>query len=251
MKLAALYTVFNGTELLTKSIEQIYNDVDVVILCYQKTSNRGEIIAEEDKQIILKLASIFDKIFLVEYKPDLSISAKENERLKHDKMIQTAKVHACTHFFMAACDHYYLPEQFRYAKNIAKKYDVTATAMYTYYKNPTWQLCPIEDYFMPFICKLHPNTEITEQLYNFPTDPSVCINTRNKQYVFDVDEIMLHHYSMIRTDIENKFKNAAASVNWSDKIPDFISEYKNAKVGSTISYFRGREIIEVPNYFNL
>ena len=39
MKLAALYTIFDGLELLKDSIKQIENDVDVVIIGWQKVSN--------------------------------------------------------------------------------------------------------------------------------------------------------------------------------------------------------------------
>jgi len=250
MRLAALYSVFNGTELLEKSIQQIYDDVDIIIICYQKISYKGSKIKQSDVDVIFTLSQM-DKVFIDFYQTDLTLHTKENERRKHNQMIQVAKLHACTHFVFLDCDHYYITDQFRKVKKKAAKYDITATAMYTYYKEPTWQLHPIENYFMPFICKIYPNTEIINQKYQFLTDPSFCINTRDKQYLFDIDEIMLHHYSMLRTDIENKFKNAAASVNWMDKIPDFISEYQNAKVGSKISYFHGREIIEVPNYFNL
>ena len=43
MKLGVLYTVWNGLELLSESIEQIKSEADVIVIAWQKESNKGEI----------------------------------------------------------------------------------------------------------------------------------------------------------------------------------------------------------------
>lgn len=252
MKLAAVYSVYNGLELLEKAMLQIKNEVDIFIIVYQKVSNKGEVDLTVKKKVE-RIAKKFNaKVFL--YETDLKLKTKQNELNKHNLGLEVAKSFDCTHFVIGATDHYYNDLEFKAAKQIAVNFDLTLTAMYTYYKKPEWQLYPIEDYLMPFICRLYDNTVFDLKTWQPPyiVDPAVRINTIDTHYLFKQDEIMMHHYSMIRTDIKNKFKNAAASVNWNEeKVYQFIDEYENAKVGSEISYFKGRRLIEVDNYFNI
>lgn len=250
MKLAALYSVFNGLELLEKSIEQIEKHVDFIVICYQTTSNKGE-KRPEVSDFVQRFTG--KKFYLLPFEPDLSLNTKQNERQKLQNRLDFAKVLGATHFFSIATDHFYEPEIFEKHKSIASKYDVTFTKMFTYYKYPTWQLSPPENYYMPFICRLYPETKVI-RAHNYPVrvDPSIQVNTCNSYRVFDLDEIAMHHYSMIRVDIDDKFRNAAASIRWnSEQIARFKSEFENAKLGDSISYFQSRVLIQVPNYFHL
>ncbi len=255
MKLAACYTVFNGMELLEKSIKQIYNHVDVIVICYQTTSNTGQ-----KNDGIVSYFPYYDtkmKVVLIEFTPDLGRNTKRNELNKHNLMINASKKAGCSHFFMSAVDHFYEDLQIIYAKYACIKYDydATFTKMYTYYKEPTWQLTPIEDYCMPFICKLYENTAVERcSAYPVYVDPSVQVNTFKKWYLFNENEVMLHHYSMIRQDIRSKFKSAAASVRWTPELVDnFIFEYENydVNINPGITYFGGRKIKKVLNYFGI
>lgn len=246
MKLALLYTYFNGYEELDESISAMHGMFDEIIICFQDCSNKGEINPMVESEV-RSIARKFDNVWHVNWEPDLKKNTKQNERDKHDFMIKHAKAMNATHFVISACDHIYTKEHFDIAINkmIAEDLDVCFTQMYTYYKNKNWRLEPIEDYYMPFIHKLYPHTTISTNAYPVLVDPSVKVNTCKKFHVFKPDECIMHHYSMVRTDIENKFRNAAASVNWSEeKIETFISEYQNAKVGDKITYFKGREIVE-------
>lgn len=255
MKLGAIYTVFNGLELLEGSIRQVIDHVDVVAIVYQELSNRGHhdgYVRIRVKQIMESIGS--DKLKLVVFCPDMNLDTKTNELNKHNLGLKHLKTWGCTHFFLSATDHYYHPEQFKYAKTRAEweGYDVTLTAMFTYYKNPTWQIEPIESYFMPFICKLHRDTQYVKgKKWKYLVDPSVRINTDKEMYLFREDEIMMHHYSMIRVDIENKFNNAAASSRWGDKAKIYLDEYNGATLDSKLAYFGGRGLKVVRNYFDI
>lgn len=253
MKLAACYSVFNSCELLHNSIKQIIDQVDVVIVCWQQYSNVGNLMSVAD-ETYLEIVATIDKVHLLEYTPDLSLNPKENERRKLQGRIDYAKTLGCTHYFGAAADHYYKKQEFIYAKAecLVHDYDVTLTHMYTYYKEPTYQLEPIEDYCCPFICKIYPDTKVV-QANHYPetVDPSVRIAPAKLFHTFKQDEIMLHHFSMVRHDIKSKFENAAAAQNWKHKIPAFLEEYNNAKPGDQITYFKGRKIKEVGNHFDI
>lgn len=253
-KVAALYTAFNGLELLEKSIEQIVDYVDVVVIAYQNVSNLGE-WSHEVEPFVKGLES--EKIHVLEFEPNLNRTTKQNERAKLQMRIDYARSIGCTHFFSSATDHFYNSEHFGRAvtHSIINDYDVTFTRMFTYYKHPTWQIDPIEDYFMPFICKIHPNTKVEYQK-NYPVkvDPSIMLNTCKKYHVFPIGKIMMHHFSMVRVDIENKFRNAAASIRWNDEQKErFLKEWKGYDIESNpgVSYFRGRKVKVVPNHFGL
>lgn len=254
MKLAALYSIYNGTELLNGSIEQIENLCDEIIICYQTTSNTGNFSNESDRWIEQNEQFIKDfNIKILFFEPDFNKKTKQNERDKHNKMLDFARNIECTHFLLSACDHYYDNNEFQKTKQflIENPVDVSITWMYTFYKNTNWRLDPIENYGMPFICKINPETKIAQnQNYPILTDPSVQVSPVNNFYVFYPNQIMLFHFSMIRMDIDSKFDNAAASIRWSkEQIYIFKNEYKTAQVGSEISYFKGRKIIEMNHRF--
>lgn len=254
MKLGAIYTVFNGIELLEGSIRQIIDHTDIIVIVYQELSNRGMKdgnVREKCLTVIKNIGS--DKIHLHPFFPNLGIDTKTNELNKHNAGLKFLKDRECTHFFLSATDHYYRTKEFAAAKERCKWYghDVTLTSMFTYYKQPTWQITPIEDYFMPFICKLHRSTEYVKKRWPLLVDPSVRINTDRDMYLFGPNEIMMHHYSMIRHDIANKFNNAAASSRWGEKAKVYLEEFQNADLDSKLEYFGGRGLQVVPNYFSI
>lgn len=248
MKLAALFSVYNGLELLPKSISNIRPCVDEIIIGYQTVSNTFQTDFNVEK------VALETGLPVVKFSPNPSKNTKENEFDKHNLMIEKARSLGVTHFLMMATDHFYFQHEFNEAKKKAIQHDVTFTSMYTYYKYPTWQLTTIENYLMPFICELKPCTKF-DRVSNYPfrVDPSLKIASVNP-YVFTKDEIMMHHYSMIRTDIKNKFENAAASIRWStEQKQKFVSEYENYSLENNfgISYFQGAKVKEVENYFGI
>lgn len=247
MNIVLCYTYFNGYEQLKESISNMHEHVDSIILCYQSTSNTGNY----SRQVYLdayEIGHMFDKIWLLEYEPDLKKSTKQNERDKHNMMIQYAKKLEATHFIMAACDHEYTPEHIQLAKDymMNNDCDLILTKMFTYYKQRNWHMEPLENYYMPFIHRMKSETCISSTVkYPVTVDPSVKVNTSQKIKIFEPHECVLHHYSMVRTDIEKKFINAAASIRWKpEQVQQFISEYNNAKPGDKISYFQNSVIVE-------
>jgi len=248
MELVLAYTVFDY-ELLEQSIANHIDLVDGIIICYQEISNTGNKITFPIEKFT------HEKLTIVKYEPNLILGTKSNEIWKHNLMIKTAKNKGFSHIILSACDHFFSEPQFQYAKLqvIRNNYDITYTKMFTYYKEPIYQITPIEDYYMPFIIKLHLDTQVANNARTpVRVDPSVKINTIAKYKVFAENEIMLHHYSMIRSDIRAKFSNAASSIRWTkDQVRTFIEEYDNFKVGEPLTYFQGRTTIKVDNIFNI
>lgn len=249
MKLGYAITIFDGLELLDNAVENHLPVVDVMVLCFQRVSNTGQ------KNFVLQeyLENKYGghpRIHIVEYSCLPKLSTKENERRKHQLMIDTCKQLGCTHMIMAAVDHFYQTQDIVDYMDFGRDYDLTFTKMFTYYKYPTWQLTPIENYFMPFIFKLYPNTKIMNGT-NFPllVDPSVRINTHKDWFLLD---IMMHHYSMVRIDLREKLENSASKFS-KQRIEQYLHEWEHYDIDSNpgVSYFQGRKIEIVRNYFNL
>jgi len=249
MKLCFAYTVFNGFELLQGSINQIKDHVDEIVICFQDVSNRGNFNGEIENQI-----DQLEGVSIIKFVPDLKADTKTNELNKHNLMIDAARHLHCTHIIVSATDHYYKSDEFIQAIGLGQNYDSTFTSMYTYYKNPTWQLLPIEDYKMPFIMKIYPESKFVKSVrYPVLIDPSVKINTVGRFHVFSESQIMMHHYSMVRNNIEEKFVNAASPTMAQIKSAGYIDEFENynAESDNGIKYFQGRKIKVVDNYFSI
>jgi len=252
MKLAALYTVFNGLELLEGSIDQIYPYVDVIVIGWQKVSHHGN-VSNDVEPFVHKMKRKYKKVELFEFKPRGGNNTKSEERRKHNQMIKVAQMQDCTHFFFSATDHYYVPEQFKKAKQKAKQYDVTASKMYTYFKSPSYRLDKIESYYMPFICKLRVNQTYCKDSkgdWEVYVDPSICVFPYDSFYEFTEDELIMHHYSYVRKDIKNKLINAAARRNFNNKIDDILKRYDEFQGFGNVPQFECG-VIQVANYFDI
>lgn len=255
MKLALCYTVFDGLELLPASIKTMQKHVDEIIICFQKVSftNQTSDIVEA---FCYGIQQSHKNVHVIEYQFEAKFGSKQNERNKHNLLVNKAKALGCTHAVLSATDHFYMDSQVSYAKNVILEadYDCTFTKMYTYYKHPTWRLSEIEDYHMPFIFKLYPDTQIVKIGRKYPVyvDPSVQVSTCENHTIFTPKEIMLHHLSMVRKDIREKLSNAASY--WQPhEVDRFIQELDGYDITENpgISYFKGKKIEVVPDYFGL
>lgn len=255
MKLAVCITLFDGTELLEKCVENYRKFADYIVICYQTVSNTG-LTSDNILDVVAPYRSTDTVVF---YQTDLSLSIKDNERAKHTLMVNEAKKLGATHFIISAVDHFYDIEQVDRVKDIAANYDTTFTEIETYYKEPTWQVTPRVPWRMPFICKLYPDTEV-KLVPNYPlfVDPACKISTYKKWVLFSPEDIVLHNYSNVRIDFEFKMKNAQLPMLWTKKKKQqIVEQFRRYDPSSKepILYYNyapeGVTIKEVPNYFNL
>ena len=245
MRLAACYTVFNGLELLEYAIDSVKNHVDEIIIAFQTVSNYGN-----ECKDILDFKKRFPNYDYIEYKPNLKVDAKTNEKLKHQGLIERSRGLNCSHFFLSATDHLYKEDEILYAKNLIETTGVKTTysKMITYFKTPTLRLEPLEAYYMPFICSTSVNIGPHAPVL---VDPACSFRPFAPFYVFNEDEVLMHHFSWIRDDISSKLDNAAAKVNWLDKIEEFKEKYNNFKLGDKFPYYPTHEIVKSEDVFNL
>lgn len=239
-KLAAIYNVWDGDELLQGSIDQIRPHVDLVIVVWQSVSNLGE---EYLPYIVKPPVDKYRK-----YTPDFNISPAANETRKRNSGLDLARELGATHFISMDCDEYYVPEEFAEAKKqvIEGGYDASACQLYTYYKYPTDQLNPPETYFVPFIHKIYPETRLG--LFNYPvfSDPTRRVNTSKK---FLKLGFLMHHFSFVRRDIGRKFRNSSsrqAYQDWQKHVQTFESYESTGQKVHLVG-----DIVKVPNRFGI
>lgn len=246
-KIAAIYNVWDGEELLEGSIRQIRPFVDFVIIIGQTYSNHGEYY-NYSLHGISKIP--IDRF--IDFEPDLKLKPSENEKRKRQKGIEYAKKLNCNIVIQLDCDEYYQSESFERAlkRFIKSDMDGSFCKLRTFYKEPTLQLVPAEDYYVPLFHKLTPET-MTGVKYPVLVDPTRGLSSKTF-LEFTRSEIEMFHYSFIRRDIGRKLRNSSARVNFEKDIDKHISQWWTAHAGSKIDYFgQDKELVEVKNHFNI
>jgi hypothetical protein len=238
MKLAAIYNIWDSEELLIGSINQIREQVDEVIIVYQEYSN-----FKEYNPNLLPLLSTIDAR-LIKYTPDYVSGGTWNESVKRALGWKEAKRTGCTHFLFMDADEYYNTNDFLNAKQdiIDNDYDGTACRLYTYYKSTAYRVDPIENYYVPFICKIKEGQVIGGE-WNVYCDPTRGISGVTNFYEFPQDKLMMHHLSYVRNDIGMKLRNSSAKANFRN-IEGMIQRFNNWTFGEFAINFEQYNIIE-------
>lgn len=239
MKLGVSYNLFDGEELLEKSIQSVRSEVDHVNIVYQKQSNHNNIASENLEDLIsdLKASGMVDSA--INYKPDFSKSVHQNEITKRNIGLEFSRKFKCNYHMSMDTDEFYKAKELSRVKRFLEKntqYDSSACQMQTYYKQPDYCVDPPEDYYVSLIYKI---TNRNFSFVNFPVlvDPTRRILTTNCA-VLDRSVIEMHHMSYIRDDIRKKLENSSAYVNFADSIDDLVNYYNNWKPGSP-GFFAG------------
>ncbi len=256
MKLAVIYNVFDGEELLQKSIEQIRPYAALVIAVSQQRSNYGEYYEDGHRECIrLKELGLIDEVLL--YEPNLKIKKKErglrNEISKRQLGLEIAKTQKATHFLLMDCDEFYDPEGFAKAVQYAgdDSRDGTVVLMKTYFKYPQWQIEGLDDYYVPFVHRLDSDTVCGISGYPHTVDPSRSTSHVQKIDSLPADCIVMHHYSWIRRDINRKTRNSSAKVYLDKHQKRMLTDYTDARLGRKLFHWKNKEIVSAQHYFGV
>lgn len=243
MKLAAIYNVWDGAELLRGSMECLKGHVDLFIIVWQGMSNFGETynpISEID-------VSGFDNVVLHRYSPVIG-SGAYNEKQKRNIGIEIAALNHCTNFLHIDVDEYY--ENFGEAKQLYfnSGHDGSVCELFTYFKKPTLRFENADKYFVPFIHRLSHNTVAGDNRIQYPfhVDPTRRINTNDVVKL----PVFMHHFSYVRKDINRKLNNSSARNNFRHIQHVIMEDYENAAPGYYCKSYHDR-LIEVENKFNI
>lgn len=241
-KLATIYNVFDGVELLIPSMNSVKSRTDLFIIVWQRISNFGEDIGFDLPDHIKGFP---DNTIFVEYTPP-NLSGAPNESAKRNIGIERAKTEGCTHFLLMDCDEFYRTFDYAVDEYLQSGADGSVAKIITYFQKPTLRLKQFDNYYVPFIHRLNENTKTGAKTYPFYVDPTRRINTANVILITD----SMHHFSYVRKDINIKIRNSSARKNIMKS--KLLDDYLNPKVGP--GYFVQdfhQTLIEVEDYFNL
>ncbi len=242
MKLAAIYNVWDGVELLKHSIDSVKNGVDLFIIVYQTKSNFGE---EFNPMSEILEATEGLNVIRHKYEPRFNVGF-QNEVNKRNIGIDIAKQNDCTHFLNIDCDELY--EDFTKAKKLYVESGAEGSVckLFTYFKLPTLRFETADGYFVPFIHKLRPDTTAGFMGYSFYCDPTRGINCQN---VVELP-VFMQHFSWVRKDIERKCRNSSARENIARGT--MLKSYYDPNCGPGY-YVKDYEknLLEVENYFGI
>lgn len=239
MKIAAIYSVWDGVELLQSSIDSIRKHVDLIIVVWQKQSNWGEELDGLEEELS-KITGIDELIKFTPYIASERLNGVINETNKRGIGYTAAKALGATHYMHIDCDEMHVPDTFNKAIDyLCSGYESTYCLIDEY-------LTPIHKIgtsglFVPFITDIAVKSGV-RSLYPVLVDPTRKPETRNAICVGT-----MHHYTFVRKDIERKLKNSSAKVNYD------VAEECNlirASIANPL-YFKGQPTILVPDYFSL
>lgn len=228
MKLGASINLFDGIELLEKTIDQIRNVVDHISVVYQRTSNYGQPAPPHDFEYIKNLARSGKIDIIHVFDPNISLAGSVNELRKRNISLQLARRKKCTHFLSMDVDEIYKPDQLEYAKTVMVEYDFDRSVCWlqTYYKEPCYCFETPEKYFVPLIYKIRPGINFEFGNFYVLVDPTRKQKTGSLR-IFERFEIEMHHLSYVRKNIRLKLENSSARVNFQNQIDWVVKYYDN------------------------
>lgn len=269
MKLGVSYNVFDGIELLESSIRQIRPFVDIIHVAYQMSSWFGKPIAKEDIEILQELLKkkLIDKLEVFINFKIVSNSTKSNisitktyETKKRQFGLSYCLSKECTHFMSMDVDEYYLPDQFKEAKEyiISKDLSSTTCRFINYVNLPIYHR-GYSPHYVPFICKINKSSKIGTPFF------VPCDNTRGitdnlkKTHIFSPNVLTMHHMETIRKNLFRKYESTTRSIFKREKITELIKNIQSIKSKENILNFNkiifpslgNQTIYEVENKFNI
>jgi len=269
MRLGVSYTVFDGIELLEKSIDQIREHVYLIQVCYQKVSWFGSKILDEDLETLHRLKSEGKIDDLYEFtnfeviRPDSPRqiqSSKYFEMRKRQVGLAWAKAKACTHFMSMDVDEFYDSSEFKRAKDLVLLHNIDSTSVsfINYVKLPTIHR-GYDPTRVPFICRIGRHSTMQSRFF-VKVDPTRGISPYgNTEYDFPRDHITMHHMESVRSDLSRKYDSTTRAIFIRGRQDELINSISSVTEDSNIVSFNkiifpsreNFELFKVENKFNI
>ena len=255
MKLGVSYNVFDGEELLEGSIKSIRDCVDYISVVYQTESNFGNPCSEGLESLLENLVNIglVDKVF--KFKPNITLGGHRNEITKRNIGLFLSNQAGCTHHMSMDSDEYYIKEQLDNLKLKMEEgnYDSSFCKMRTYFKDPRFEVRPMNEYYVSVIYKISPNNEfVLGKKTPVLVDPTRLMDSITP-LVMKRDDLEMYHMSYVRKNIKSKLENSSSKSAFKD-VNGFLTMFNNYNLGDTFftTHPPGNETtVLVENKFNI
>jgi len=255
MRLAAIYNVWADWDILEHSVRNILHFVDGVIIVASEKSNYGEkfeIPFPWSDEVSL-YQWLGEEVQLYKYEPSL-VHPMHAETRKRNEGLDIARREGFTHFIMMDADEFYdanffLYEQDRFYKNPELSGLVCRTQVFV--KSPTLTI-GLDTTLVPFIQKITPGLKhefnkkypFAWEGNNLRIDPTRSTNATSG---IEMSDIIMHHYSWVRSDYARKIRNSTAKANLERM--DLVNKLVHLKEGDIFDLYPGKPLVRVPNRF--
>lgn len=238
---------FEGTEHLKNITYELRSLCDVISVCLQKMSYRGEPISQEDIDEIeyLKSIGLIDSIIWFEpdkfYKDDIKNGPRLIETDKRNFILDYLEfVEHCSHSMVIDSDEFYDKTDFQAAKDLIDNSDdihVTYCEYINYYRDYRHLLIWPYHCYVPFISESDYRFKFKSRDFDKPSDLTrrYEMHSDNKVYhILNFQTVKMHHLSWIRKNIKKKIENWSAKQLFdnAEQLPEMIlKRYENYKEG--------------------
>jgi hypothetical protein len=239
-KFGVSYSVFDGEEILESSLKSIRKQVDYINVVYQLVSWHG---LPADDLLLLKLEDLKKKGLIDEiifFAPSLKKSPQFNENAKRNLGLKYAIKNGVNYFMTMDVDEFYFDEELAEVKKKIISENIThaycSQVIYGY--KPTQQLISKSDCHVQIFSKVdHHSVVACNEFAPCLVDPTRMILERSGSKHLIFNSIKMHHMSLIRKNIQNKFLNTSFRIIGKDPVAS--------------PSFSESDFIEVKNYFNI
>lgn len=258
MKLGISYNLFDGEELLERSIYYIRPHVSYISVVYQTTSFYG---TECSKELLPTLNDLLNKGYIddiIEYKGNSILD--EDESLAHIQQVEKrniglelSKKNDCNYHMAFDADEFYIPEEFSRMKEILLETDEPACALQhrQYYKDAIYTIVPPEQEYIIGIFKIADRTKFVYKApCPVPVDPSRKPNW-GEFIILPRHMIEMHHMSFVRKNIRIKLETSIAKKNIKHNTEKIVEYYNNWKYPMAAMWAGGNyiNVVEIPRKF--
>jgi len=255
MKLAAIVICWADYDFLKLSVESISEVVDGVIVIFSEKSNYGEYFKNPDNFNRYELHENCEQIIISQHEPAL-LHPSHAETRKRNEGLEIARREGFTHFIMMDADEFYNPDELycekqRFIDNPDFMGLVCATQVYV--KSPTLTI-GLDTTRVPFIQRLTPHLKhefnkkypFAWEGKNLRIDPT---RSTNATFGIEWSDIIMHHYSWVRSDYARKIRNSTAKANLERM--DLGKKIVHLKEGDIFDLYPGKPLVRVPNRFSI
>lgn len=224
-------------ELLKGSIKTVRDTADYIVVVYQTKSYYGNVIKYDIESVINDLVD--DKLIDCAIKKDYDYnatnprSAKKMENDKYNIGYRKLIKKGCINFSIMANDDFYMPQEYKkgYKKFLANGYNRSFCRIIRYvYSQNQQEKNSLDNVNKSVFFKIN-----KKLIIGYKKDPSPIIIDRNtgygknigKDYVFNNNELIAHHLSCVRINLEDKFKNSCmTNISFHDRLEKEVTRFK-------------------------
>lgn len=243
MRLCLIYNVWNDWDLLDHSVRIMEPLVDGIIVVASSRSNYGEISPVPERWV--------NRVIFREPKFHVPMHSETDKR---NYGLDVARKAGYTHFLTIDADEFYEPEPFLKAKELFKNPNLKGLVCncQTYFNNSGLTM-GLDTTLVPFIHELTPTIKHDfNQKYPFAwidgkirIDPTRSLNINSGVERID---LIMHHMSWVRKDLEKKVRNSTARKNLERST--IIKDVREAKHGSYIPFY-DKFLYDTPDLFGI